>query len=420
MNESVAYAPCDCPEGEGLTRRRLLAAAGLAGAIGVTGARFSFAAAGPKGDTLVFVFLRGGMDGLSVVAPVGDPEYAKKRPTIAVPKSVAIPLDRLFGMHPNMAPLKKAWDARDLAVVHATGEPDGTRSHFEAQDSFERGVAADSGIYTGWIDRAFTSRPSGLPPFPSVAIGSAVPVSMRGPAPDFAVQQASDFRIQCPPDVEKQYNTALGTLYADVAGNVGDDGRRTIRMISLLAARRGKVYEPANGAVYPANTFGQRLQEVASFIKSGSGLEAAAIDLDGWDLHAAAGGPSGGLMADMVTTLAGGLGAFYTDLGSAMNNITVVALSEFGRTPAENGSAGTDHGYGNCMFVMGGGIRGGKVYARWPGLGAKQLDDRGDLRVTIDYRDVLADVVMNRMGNSRVGDVFPGHRARPLGLADKR
>ncbi|HVE97602.1 MAG TPA: DUF1501 domain-containing protein, partial [Mycobacteriales bacterium] len=177
---------------------------------------------------------------------------------------------------------------------------------------------------------------------------------------------------------------------------------------------------PADGATYPATEFGRSLQEVAQLIKARVGLEAACVDLGGWDMHSAMGTTDNGLMATQLDDLAGGLAAFYTDLGTLMRGTTVVTMSEFGRTVAENGSQGTDHGYGNVMFAMGGGIRGGKVYGRWPGLAKSQLDKQGDLEVTTDYRDVLAEIIRQRMRNGRLGEVFPRYRPRPVGFADPR
>ncbi len=424
-------AACGCPdEGQdsaprrGVTRRGLLAAAGIAGAATALdlapGRRYAFAAGAPVGDTLICVFLRGGMDGLSVVPPIGDPGYAARRPTIAVPASQALPLDRMFAFHPRMAPLKKVWDRKDLAVIVAAGDPDGTRSHFDAEDAMERGVAGGDSVFTGWIDRHFTSRSEGQPPFPSVAIGYRLPTSFRGPAQDIVMRSASEFRLAVPDAAEAKVERALGDLHSGFTHPSATQAKETLRAIRLLASRRGKTYAPANGATYPATEFGRALQEVAQLIKAKVGLEAAAVDLGGWDMHTAMGTPDSGLMANQLDDFAGGLGAFYIDLGSLMATTTVVTMSEFGRTVAENGSQGTDHGYGNVMFAMGGGIRGGKVYGRWPTLAKAQLDKQGDLRATTDYRDVLAEIVRQRMRNGRLSEVFPRYRPRAVGFADPR
>ncbi|HVE64877.1 MAG TPA: DUF1501 domain-containing protein [Mycobacteriales bacterium] len=422
---------CGCPaEGaesadrRGITRRGLLAAAGLAGAataLDLTpGRRYAFAAGAPVGDTLLCVFLRGGMDGLSAVPPIGDPGYAARRPTIAVSESEALRLDRTFGFHPRMAPLKEVWDRKDLAVIVAAGDPDGTRSHFEAEDAMERGVAGGDSVFTGWIDRHFTSRAEGQPPFPSVAIGYRLPTSFRGPAQDIVMRSASDFRLNVPEASEARVERALGDLHSGFTSSSGTQAKETLRAIRLLASRRGVTYEPANGATYPASEFGRALQEIAQLIKARVGLEAATLDLNGWDMHSAMGTPDSGLMADHLEDFAGGLGAFYTDLGPLMATTTVVTMSEFGRTVAENGSNGTDHGHGNVMFAMGGGIRGGKIYGQWPTLEKAELDKQGDLRATTDYRDVLAEIVRQRMRNGRLSEVFPRYRPRALGFAEPR
>jgi uncharacterized protein (DUF1501 family) len=422
--ETTRVASCGCPDSDGISRRAMLGALGAAGAMTVLdltpGRRYAFAATGaPVGDTLICLFLRGGMDGLSVVPPIGDPGYASRRPTIAVPPSQALKLDRMFALHPHMAPLKKVWDRRDLAIVAAVGDALGTRSHFDAEDAMERGVKGGDSVYTGWIDRHFTSRSKGQPPFPSVAIGSRLPTSLRGPAQDIVIRSASDFRLNVGAAVEKRVERALGDLHSGFVSPVATQGKETLRAISLLRARRGKTYTPANGATYPATEFGRALQEIAQLVKAKVGLEAACLDLPGWDMHQGIGTPDQGLMATQLDDFAGGLAAFYTDLGPLMARTTVVTMSEFGRTVAENGSNGTDHGYGSYMFVMGGGIRGGKVYGRWPTLAKAKLDPQGDLMVTTDYRDVLAEIVRVRMRNGRLGEVFPSYRPRPVGFAEQ-
>ena len=420
-------ASCGCPDDadarRGLSRRGLLAAAGIAGAATLLdgpGRRYAFAAGAPVGDTLICVFLRGGIDGLSAVAPIGDPSYAARRPTIAVPPDEALRLDRMFGLHPRMAPLKPVWDRKDLAIVVAAGDPDGTRSHFDAEDAMERGVAGGDSVFTGWIDRHFTSRAQGQPAFPSVAIGNRLPTSLRGPAQDIVMRSASDFRLDVPAAAEAKVERALAELHSGFRHASATQAKETLRSIRQLAARRGKTYVPAEGATYPATEFGRALQEIAQLIKARVGLEAACVDLGGWDMHSGMGTTENGLMATQLDELASGLGAFYTDLGALMATTTIVTMSEFGRTVAENGSQGTDHGYGNAMFVMGGGIRGGKVYGRWPGLAKDKLDKQGDLVVTTDYRDVLAEVVRQRMRNGRLSEVFPRYRPRAIGFADPR
>ncbi len=422
MIAMTSGSSCDCTPAGGITRRSLLAGLGAAGALSLTegGTQLAFAAGGPAGDVLVCVFLRGGMDGMSVVVPVGEAAYYAARPTIAVPADRVIRVDPLFGLHPKLAPLQTAWDAGDLAVVHAAGDPTGIRSHFEAEDQMERAVTGSSSLYTGWIDRHFTTRDQGDPAFPSVAIGPAIPTSLLGPAPDAAIRSVGDFRVLAPAAVAGKVEQALDDLHADVEGATAGQARETLRVVRLLRAQAGAAYTPANGASYPATEFARRLSEVARLIRADVGLEAACIDLGSWDMHAGLGTPDRGAMANMLTVFAEGLAAFYRDLGGLMGAVTVVTMSEFGRTFAENGSNGTDHGYGNAMFVLGGGIRGGKVYARWPGLAPDKLDKMGDLRVTTDYRDVLAEIVSRRMRNSRLAEVFPGFRPTPLGLAERR
>jgi uncharacterized protein (DUF1501 family) len=412
---------CDCPGT--VSRRGLLA--GSLGAVGGlslsrAGTSLAFAAGGPVGDVLVCVFLRGGMDGLSVVPPVGEPAYYAARPTIAIPADRAIRINPMFGLHPKLAPLQPAWDAGDLAVVHAVGDPTGIRSHFEAEDQMERAAAGSASVYTGWIDRHFTTRAEGDAGFPSLAVGPRIPASLVGPADEAAIRSAADFRVLAPQAVVRKVERALEELHADVEGPTADRARGTLRVVRRLAGQTGAAYAPGKGATYPGTDFARALSEVARLIRANVGLEAACVDLGGWDMHTGLGTADNGAMATQLTVLAQGLAAFYRDLGSRMRSVTVVTMSEFGRTFHENGSNGTDHGFGNAMLVLGGGIRGRKVYGRWPGLRKDQLDRMGDLKVTTDYRDVLAEIVSVRMRNPRLSKVFPGFRPRPLGLADPR
>jgi uncharacterized protein (DUF1501 family) len=412
---------CDCSRPGAFTRRTLFAGLGAMGALTLTrgGAQLAFGASGPPGDVLVAVFLRGGMDGMSVVPPVGEAAYYAARPTIAIPADRVIRLDPLFGLHPKLAPLRSAWTAGDLAVVHAAGDPTGIRSHFEAEDQMERAAAGSPSLYTGWIDRHFTTRAEGNPAFPSIAVAPRIPTSLVGPAPDAAIRSVADFRVQAPADVAGKVEQALKDLHADVAGPTAERARETLRVVRALAAQTGTAYVPGNGAVYPATEFARGLSEVARLIRAGVGLEAACVDLGGWDMHVGIGNADTGAMATQLTVFAEALAAFYQDLGALMGGVTVVTMSEFGRTFAENGSNGTDHGYGNAMFVLGKGVK-GKVYARWPGLAADQLDKMGDLKVTTDYRDVLAEIVSVRMLNSNLTSVFPGFTPRFVGLAKPR
>lgn len=405
------------------TRRRLLAGAGIVGGLGaldVAMPRMAFAADRHHTDLLVVVSLRGGADGLSLVPPLADRDYLAARPDIAVPPSRALPLDRHFGLHPALAPLMPFWHSRRLAVVHAVGDSDGTRSHFEATDAMERGVNLRNGAQTGWVDRLMTAR--GLSPtdFPALAVG-APPGTLRGGAPALSLWSVSDLRVQVPQRATRRTEAALGQMYAGISGPHAAAARQTLDALRRLAPYRDKDYRPRAGVTYPNDSLGHGLAQIAEVARAGLGLEVATLDTGGsWDMHEALGSATGGVMHDQASSLAKGLAAFALDLGPLLARTTIVTVSEFGRRVAQNGSGGVDHGHGSAMLVLGGGIRGGHVYGRWPGLRPDQLDD-GDLRPTTDYRDVLGELVHRRLGGAGLlRTVFPDHRPRELGLARQR
>lgn len=405
------------------TRRRLLTGAGLLGGLGaleVAAPRMAFASQRRDTDLLLVVTLRGGADGLSLVPPVADHDYLAARPDIAVTSSQALRLDRLFGLHPAFAPLMPYWHSKQLAVVHAVGDSDGTRSHFEATDAMERGVNLSNGTQTGWVDRLMTAR--GLSPtdFPAMAIGSP-PGTLRGGAPALSLRSISDVRVHVPKAATHRTEVALGQMYDGISGPNAAAARQTLDALRRLAPYRDKEYVPRPGVSYPNDAFGHGLSQIAEVARAGLGLEVATIDTVGhWDMHEALGHAGGGAMQDQVSSLARGLAAFAKDLGPLLASTTIVTVSEFGRRVQQNGSGGVDHGHGSAMLLLGGGLRGGRVYGRWPGLGAKQLDN-GDLRPTTDYRDVLGELVHRRLGGARVlSTVFPDHRPHELGLARPR
>ena len=405
------------------TRRRLLAGAGVLGGLGaleLAAPRMAFAAGSRDTDLLVVVSLRGGADGLSLVPPLADHDYLEARPGIAVQPSQAIRLDRHFGLHPAFRPLLPFWQSRQLAVVHAVGDSDGTRSHFEATDAMERGVNLSSSTQTGWVDRLMLARGLRVGDFPALSVGSP-PGTLRGAAPDLALSSVADLRVQVPQAATARTERALSQMYADVAGPNAVAARQTLDALRRLAPYRDRTYVPRAGVRYPTDPFGTGLAQIAEVARAGVGLEVATIDGPGsWDMHEGLGSTGGGWMHDQVGTLAAGLAAFARDLGPLLARTTVVTVSEFGRRVAQNGSGGLDHGHGSAMLLLGGGIRGARVYGRWPGLAAAQLDN-GDLRPTTDYRDVLGELVSRRLGGSRVvGSVFPDHRPHELGLARAR
>lgn len=374
-----------------------------------------------RGDVLICIFLRGAMDGLSAVVPYIEAGYHDRRPTIAVPDSAVLDLDGRFGLHPAMAPLLDIWQAKELAIVDAAGSPDPTRSHFDAMDYMERGTPGEKLVGTGWIGRHLQTLASeNDSPFRAVGMGAMLQTSLRGPVPALALQSIADFHLRGREGEIAQVQTTLAQLYTagDGAGTpLAQQAVQTLNAIDFLESADPLQYEPQHGAVYPEDEFGLGLRQVAQLIRADVGLEVACVDAGGWDTHESMGTYEGGRMAGLLENLAAALGAFYTDLQDEMGRICVVTMSEFGRRVQENGSRGTDHGHGNCMFLIGGGIRGGQVYGPWPGLADEQLD-RGDLAITTDYRDVLAEIVQKRLGNDALDEVFPGYEPAFLGLAD--
>lgn len=369
-------------------------------------------------DILVVVFLRGGADGLNMVVPYGDRDYyaqrkilavgAPKSPSLKLKDSGATDLDGFFGLHPKLAPLKELWDERVLAAVHAVGSPDPTRSHFDAMDYMERGTPGEKSMQTGWIGRHLQLKSSdNKSPFRSVGLGAIVQQSLRGPVSTIALQSIADFHLRGDTTELARIQETISLLYQ------GDEfveveGQGALAAMAQLAKIAGQPYSPANGVQYPAVAFGQSLRTLAQLIKSDLGVEVAAVDIGGWDTHRAQGGGDG-QMAHLLQDFSEGLKAFYTDLHDYMNRITIVTMSEFGRRVQENSSGGTDHGHGGVMFVLGGGVNGGRVYGEWPTLAHERLAGPGDLAITTDFRDVLGEIVQRRLGNRNLAAVFPNY-----------
>ena len=381
---------------------------------------------GPAGDTLVCIFLRGGADGLNMVVPHGDEQYYAHRPLIGIPRPYdnravdgrTVDLDGFFGLHPTLAPLHDIYAAGDMAFIQATGSPDETRSHFEAMDLMERG-ATENGDYTGWLARHLATLDSGnSSSLRAVGIGDMLPASLTGAVSSTALQSIAEYHLGGRPERVGQMTSLLQTLYEQNQDMLAVAAQQTFASMAVLGKIDTVNYVP-NGRVYQENEFGQAMRMVAQLIKAEVGVEVACIDLGGWDTHVAQGGASGTL-ANLLTELADGLTAFYEDLQAQMGNVTVVVMSEFGRRLQENGGLGTDHGHGNMMMVLGGGINGGRVFANWPGLHDEQLVGPGDLAVTIDYRDVLGELIQKRLNNPLLPDIFPDYTVNPLGLAIPR
>ena len=366
---------------------------------------------------LVVLFQRGAMDGLNVVVPFAEPNYYRLRPTIAIPQpksggqDAAIDLDGFFGFHPSLDPLAQLFHSGKLAVVQAVGSPDPTRSHFDAQDFMESGTPGKSSTNDGWLNRSLVAMPEAkASSFRAVAFGPYLPLTLRGNAPAIVIPALKQFRLFGNPQVTEN---SFEAMYADsVDKALHGVGAETFEAIDSLKKLDPDTYQPENGAQYPNSRFGKSLQEIAELIKADLGMEVAFLDSGGWDHHVNEGGVQGQL-SNLLRDLGQGLAAFHLDLGDRMEDIVFVSMSEFGRTAHENGNRGTDHGHANCMFLMGGAVKGGKVYTKWPGMNEGQLYQDRDLAVTTDFRSVLGEILAKHLGNPDLTAVFPGFENDP-------
>lgn len=371
-------------------------------------------------DLLLCVFMRGAADGLNIVVPHGDAEYYSARASIAIPQpgkgtNAALDLDGRFGFHPALAAFKRLYDAKLLVAVHACGSPDPTHSHFDAMDYMERGIPGDKATATGWLGRHLQlTAGSNDSTLRAVGFGGSVQPSLRGPVTATAISSIAAFHLRAQRADPGVVAAALRELYGG-GGALSGTAAQTFSVLEQLDRKLTPDYAPAHGAKYPSSAFGNALKQIAQIAKGDLGLEVACADIGGWDTHAHQGG-SNGEMAQLLTDLGQSLEAFVTDLEDRVDHLTIVTMSEFGRRVKENASGGTDHGHGNCMFVIGGGVHGGTIYGDWPGLHADQLFGPGDLQVTTDFRDVLSEVVSARLGNTDLQGVFPGYQPRQLGL----
>jgi uncharacterized protein (DUF1501 family) len=411
----------------GPCRRTVLRGALAAGALGVVeatvgstaSARFAFAGAGYSGDVLVVLSLRGGLDGLSVVVPKGDPDYYALRPTIGVPAGALLPVDAMWGLHPKLAPLWPLWRAGKVGAVHAVGQADPTRSHFEAMAEMER-AAPGTSMRSGWLDRTLGLRPQSSA-FQGIQLGSTeVPPALYGPTPELALRAVDDLELSGDADdFQVSMRATLQALHTGVPAALGAPAAAALGALRTRDALAAADSGPSGGAVYPTTDLGRALRDVVRLVKAGVGLQVATVDFGDWDMHADLGTLAGGRMVEQLDELAKALAAFATDLGPLLAGVTLVTLSEFGRRVEENGSAGVDHGHGNAVLLMGGGVVGGRVHGRWPGLGAADLVD-GDLAGVVDYRLVLGEVLQKRCGLGSLAPVFPGLRGTPLGVVRAR
>ena len=367
-----------------------------------------------RGKRLIAIFQRGAVDGLSVVVPYAESEYYRARPGIAIarpgsPNDPALDLDGFFGLNPRLALLKPVWDRRDLAIVHACGSPDATRSHFDAQDYMETATPGVKSTGDGWLNRYLQTRKAETESaFRAVALTSQMPRMLQGAASAIAMSDIAQFDIRA-----RTMNASFEAQYAAAADRVlNGTGRDAFGAMKTLKSADPARYQPENGADYPRTAFGQALKQIAQLTKADVGLEVAFADLGGWDTHVNQGSAQGQL-ATRLDDFSRSIAALVADLGERMADTVVLTMSEFGRSVSENGNRGTDHGHGNAMMVVGGGVRGGKVYGRWPGLASSERYEGRDLAVTTDFRDVFSEVVTRHLGVADAGPIFPGHAVKP-------
>ncbi len=368
---------------------------------------------GRKGPVLVCLFQRGAVDGLSMLVPHGEPAYYRDRPRIAIPRDKVIDLDGHFGLHPALAPLKPFWDGRSLAAIHAIGSPDSTRSHFDAQDYMESGTPGLKATPDGWLNRACRHQVEHQStPFRAVAFGPQLPRILAGSAPSLAIDDLQAFGIRArQPAAKDRLTRAFEAMYQGAGtGLLAGSASEGFEAVRMLESLKPEIYSPAAGASYPRGKFGRSLAQIAQLIKSDLGVEIAFADVGGWDTHVAQGSDQGQLSA-RLTELAEGLAAFAIDLGERMQDVVILTMSEFGRTVRENGSAGTDHGHGTAMLIMGGAVKGGRVLGRWPGLDEASRYEGRDLAVTTDFRVLFSEVLQGHLGVRDVSAVFPGFTA---------
>jgi uncharacterized protein (DUF1501 family) len=387
---------------------------------------------GPRRKTLVAIFLRGAADGLNIVVPFGDPRYREVRPTIGLQSprqdenqngqfGPVIDLDGKFGLHAGLRHFKELWDKKQLAIVEATGSPDPSRSHFDAQDYMESGTPGKAG--NGWLNRAIGDPGAGASALRAVALSNRVPRTLRGEHEAVALGNVEDFRIS-----DQERLAILRNMYSltpdETMRRTGKDAFEAMKMIQSMAKdstpnagersrfpeRGAGPFQNARPSYMAGGQLGGHLQELAGLIKSDAGVEAAFAEVDGWDHHQNENAQLPGLLNQFSNAIA----AFCQDLGDRMENVVMVTMSEFGRTVEENGTNGTDHGHGSLMMVLGGSVQGGRIYGEWPGLAKEQLFEGRDLAVTTDFRTVLSELVRGHLGRNDLSTVFPGFNQGPM------
>src|ERR1700723_152411 len=381
----------------------------------LTRAAFGAIDAGARHKRLVVIFQRGPGDGLNIVVPHSEPQYYAMPPSINIPRKGVLDLDGFFGLHPSLASFLPLWQQRHLAIVHAAGSPDPSRSHFDAQDYMESGTPGVKVTEDGWLNRALLAEPAGLretggkPPsaFRAVALGTQVPRTLQGKLPAIALSNLQDFSVGGKGPQTSPISNAFQAMYDETSDSMlHGTGQETFEAVKMLKAADPAHYQPAAGVVYPNTPFGNSRKQGGQLLKANLGVEAAFSDIGGWDTHQNQGDVKGQL-ANRLREFSETIAAFWKDMGADAENVTLVTMSEFGRTARQNGTGGTDHGHANVMFVLGGPVKGGKVYGRWPGIETEQLNEGRDLTVTTDFRRVRGEAAYKTLGSRNLEVVFP-------------
>jgi uncharacterized protein (DUF1501 family) len=381
----------------------------------LTRAAFGVSQATVGNKRLVVIFQRGAADGLNIVIPHAEPQYYAMRPSINIPRNAVVDLDGFFGFHPALSAFLPLWQQRHLAIIHAAGSPDPTRSHFDAQDFMETGTPGLKATEDGWLNRCLHGTPveTQASPFRAIALSPSLPRILSGTQAAMAMNNINDFSVGGRSPKPSLAASAFEAMYDHSSDAVlHGTGAETFDAVRMLRAADPGKYTPAPGAEYPRGRFGDSLRQLAQLIKANLGVQVAFADIGGWDHHVNEGAAEGQL-ANVLRDFSQSIAAFWIDLGDMAEDTVVVTMSEFGRTARENGNRGTDHGHANVMFVVGGPVKGGKVYGRWPGLDTSQLYEGRDLALTTDFRRVIGEAVALHMGNRDLAAVFPGFNNPP-------
>lgn len=421
MPASPGADTCACDDFQ-TSRRQFLAGVGAAaggalaaGLVGDTFSQVAFGATPANPNVLVVLSLRGGADGLSIVVPHGDPAYYSSRPRIAIPKGALVPgtVDAEFGLHPGLTPLSRMWTSGRMAAVNAVGMPSPNRSHFSAMEVVED-ANPGSDERRGWINRMVGLTGSAAPQQAVQMGGSLIPTSLYGAAPVLGVRDLTDLILPGSPAEVDANRRALQRVWGQAPGSLARGARATLQVTQDLRELGNTTPRPRNGARYPASDLGAALSNAATMIRAKVGAQVITIDCGSWDMHADIGTLAHGPLQGMVSDLGSSLAAFFTDLGTLGDRVTLATVSEFGRRVSENGARGLDHGYGNCMLLLGAGVKGGRYHGAWPGLGSDKLVE-GDLAVNLDHRSVFAEILSARLPEVSIPGVFPYFTPEPVG-----